>query len=117
MCRGSRSADALPEDGQGLFSLCSTLVPWALEVCPDGEWITAWTDETLLLSLKETAFGVIPLGPVWLNAATEEEPVFPLDLLNPVSMVVLCNPESFGHVWFRRPLVAESQPSLGEGPA
>ena len=88
-----------------------------MEVCPDGEWITARTDETLLLLLNETAFGVIPLGPVWLNAATEEKPVFPLDLLNPVSMMVFCDPESFGHVWFRRPLVAESQPSLGEGPA
>ena len=70
-----------------------------------------------MLSLKETSFGVIPLGRVWLNAATEEEPVFPLDLFDPVPMVVLCDPEGFGHVWLRRPLVAESQPSLGEGAA
>ena len=87
-----------------------------MEVCPDGEWITAWTEETVL-SLKETAFGVIPLGPVRLSAATEEEPVFPLDLFDLVPMVVLCDPEGFGHVWLRRPLVAESQPSLGEGAA
>ena len=82
-----------------------------MEVCPDSEWISAWAEE-MVPSLKETAFGVIPLGPVRLSAATEEEPVFTLDLFDPVPMVVLCDPEGFGHVWLRRTLVAESQPCL-----
>ena len=69
----------------------------------------------LLLPLfpNETAFGEVSMR---LGVATEEIPIFPLDLLDPVPVVVLGNPEGFGHVWLRRPLVAVSQPSLGKGP-
>ena len=87
-----------------------------MKVCPDSEWISARAEE-MVPSLNETAFGVVPLGPVRLSAATEEEPVFTLDLFNPVPVVVLCNPEGFGHVRLRRSLIDESQPSLGEGAA
>ena len=90
-------------------------MPRALEIGPDGEWITACTEEVLLLLFpNETAFGEVPTR---LGVATEEKPILPLDLFDPVPVVVFGNPESFGHVWFRRPLVAVSQPSLGEGPA
>ena len=103
---------------EGFFSFGSTQIPRALEIGPDGEWITACTVEVLLLLLllfpNETVFGEVP---VRLGVATEEKPIFPLDLFDPIPVVVFGNPESVGHVWFRRPLVAVSQPSLGKGPA
>ena len=98
--RGVCRSAALPEEGQGCFSLNLALVSGPLEIVSVGEWISAWTDERWLLS-KVTDFIVVVVEPRELfnwGAAMEEMPIILLQLGDPVPVMVLGDPDSFGHV-------------------
>ena len=117
--RGVCRPAALPKNRQGCFSLDLALVSGPLEIVSAGEWISAWTDERWLL-LKVTDIIVVVVEPRELfnwGAAMEEMPIILLQLGDPVPVMVLGDPDSFGHVWFRRSPSCISQPRMGEGAA